>query len=664
MPCLFFYICKLKTNLLFSEALTGNTINMIQTYPDANEDIVKLESTLHLIDERLKRLTTLDRLASQLVFTDISKAQKYLSEILQILQDYDQPDFALNYNLNMALVENQLYNFNLSEIHFRLALEILGERGDVNQLAETYIDYAGTLQNLDQPDRARFYLNQAAKYLETFPDNRLKLRLICREGFFHLKFSDYSKALKAFLDCELEIENISSVADLKDYHFFTLIQSGLGTIYGLLNEPDRSVQAYLNVVELCEKKGMRSRLSWHYLNVGNGYMAMQDFENASLYFKKAIKVVDDLNQQTRAIAYANLGYCYLNKRQYNEALELFTTAYPLFKDRKEKNLANIEWWRGKIFEEQKAKKALKHYFKALEFAKKGQEYRQATGILKDIADLYSKELDYKNAYDYQVLYNQAVERFMFEERDNQIKEIEIRYAAERKEKEAEMFKLQAAGLQLKALRAQMNPHFVFNALNSVQNYITSNDNSQAAKYLAQFAHLMRQSLEYSELEVISLEKEIEFLRNYLDINMNLRFEDQLKYELFIDEDIEEDIYGVPTMIIQPYVENAIEHGIRSKRKGNIKIDFKLFDENTILCIVEDDGIGRKKARELQLKNPNFKDHKSMGTRITQERLQILLRNQNMEQNAVEIFDLVNEETGKALGTRVEILIPIMEIQMK
>jgi len=637
---------------------------MIQIFPDTNEELVKLESTLHLIDERLQRLTTLDKLVSQFVFTDISKAQKYLSEILQILRDYDQPDFDLNYNLNMALVENQLYNYNLSEIHFRLALEILGERGDVNQLTETYIDYAGTLLNLDQPDRARFYLNQATKYLDTFPDSRLQLRLMCREGFYHLKNTNYPKALKAFLDCELEFEKIANTADLKDFHFFTLIQSGIGSIYGVLNEPDRSVRAYLNVVDLCEKKGMRSRLSWHYLNVGNGFMAMQDYENASQFFKKAIKVVDDLNQQTRALAYANLGYCYLNKRQFNEALELFNTAYPLFKDKKEKNLANIEWWRGKIFEEQKAKKALKHYFKALEFAKKGHEYRQATGILKDIADLYARELDFKNAYDYQVLYNQAVERFMFDERDNQIKEMEIRHSAEKKEKEAEMFKLQAAGLQLKALRAQMNPHFVFNALNSVQNYITSNDTAQAAKYLAQFAHLMRQSLEYSELEVISLEKEIEFLRNYVEINMNLRFENQLDYEISIDEDIEEDIYGVPTMIIQPYVENAIEHGIRPKRQGSIKIGFKLRDENTILCEIVDDGIGRKKAKELQMKNPSFKDHKSMGTRITQDRLQILLQSRNMDINAVEIFDLEEEGSGKALGTKVEILIPIMEVQMK
>jgi sensor histidine kinase YesM len=284
--------------------------------------------------------------------------------------------------------------------------------------------------------------------------------------------------------------------------------------------------------------------------------------------------------------------------------------------------------------------------------------------MKSIADLYAKELEYKNAYDYQVLYNQAVERIMSDELNSQIRELEIRYSAESKEKEAEMFKLQAAGLQLKALRAQMNPHFVFNALNSVQNYITSNETTQAAKYLAEFAHLMRKSLEYSELEVISLEKEVDFLRNYLDINMNLRFENQLRYEITIDEEIEEDIYGVPTMIVQPYVENAIEHGIRSKRNGLIKIDFSLIDENTILCTVEDDGIGRQKARDLQLKNPSFKDHKSMGTRITQDRLEILLRTRNMDENAVEIHDLVDDETGRAMGTRVEIRIPVMEIPMR
>jgi two-component system, LytTR family, sensor kinase len=620
--------------------------------------------TTSIVDERMQRLFTLDKMSRQLVFTDISKAQKYLAEQQEILTDYDQPDFKLSFHLNTALIENQLYNYNLSDIHFRMALEILGERGDVNQLAETYIDYAGTLLNLEQTDRSKFYLTQAARYLETYPDERLNVRLVCREGYYYLKFSNYSKALQAFLESERKMRSLQEPLEYKDYYFYTLIQSGIGTIYASNNDPEKSVQAYLEVVRLCEKKGMRSRLSWHYLNVGNGFMSVQDYDNASFYFKSAIKVVDDVNQQARALAYANLGYCYLSKGQNKEALELLSTAYPLFKEKRDKNLANIEWWRARIFEEAKAKKALKHFLKALDFAKKAQDYKMISGILKDVAALYAKEMDFKNAYDYQLLYDQAVEKYLFEQKDSELRELQLKFEAEWKEKEVEMFKLQASGLQLKALRAQMNPHFVFNALNSVQNFITSNDGTLAAKYLAQFAHLMRQSLEYSELEIISLEKEIEFLKNYLDINEKLRFENKLRYEIFVDEEIEEDILGVPTMIIQPYVENSIEHGIRPKKNGLIKINFTLKDDNTILCIIEDNGVGREQARLLQQNNPNFKNHRSLGTKITQDRLEILLKSKNREEKVVDIIDLVDITTGKPLGTRVEVLIPVMDIQIK
>ena len=116
----------------------------------------------------------------------------------------------------------------------------------------------------------------------------------------------------------------------------------------------------------------------------------------------------------------------------------------------------------------------------------------------------------------------------------------------------------------------MNPHFMYNALNAIQNYITSNKLTDAAKYLAKFAKLMRQSLDYSDMEIISLEKEIEFLENYLLINQKLRFEDNIRYIIKVDDEIEEDIMGIPTMIIQPYIENAVWHGLRYKtEKGKL-----------------------------------------------------------------------------------------------
>ena len=155
------------------------------------EQDVPLLTDPTIVDARLQRLSALDRVAGQLVFTDISKAQKLLAEQQELLREYPQPDFQLNFHINTALVENQLYNYNLAEIHFRLALEILGERGNVRQFAETYIDYAGTLLNLEQMDRAKLYLNQADRYLKNFPDDQLKARYICREGYLQLKNSNY-----------------------------------------------------------------------------------------------------------------------------------------------------------------------------------------------------------------------------------------------------------------------------------------------------------------------------------------------------------------------------------------------------------------------------------------------------------------------------------------
>jgi sensor histidine kinase YesM len=209
----------------------------------------------------------------------------------------------------------------------------------------------------------------------------------------------------------------------------------------------------------------------------------------------------------------------------------------------------------------------------------------------------------------------------------------------------------------------MNPHFIYNALNSIQNFITSNDPSTASRYLAKFAKLMRQSLEYSDEEIISLEKELEFLEDYLFINQRLRFEDRLSYKIIVDDEIEEDILGVPTMIVQPYVENALEHGLRSRKDGIITVHFKLQDEDTICCVVEDNGIGRKQALALQENDPNRVNYRSRGTQITEKRLELLRQTKEKEVH-VRTIDLEDPETKIAKGTRVEILIPIVEVQVK
>ncbi|WP_246516202.1 tetratricopeptide repeat-containing sensor histidine kinase [Aequorivita echinoideorum] len=176
-------------------------------------------------------------------------------------------------------------------------------------------------------------------------------------------------------------------------------------------------------------------------------------------------------------------------------------------------------------------------------------------------------------------------------------------------------------LALKSLRSQMNPHFIFNALNSVNSFIAGNDERAANRYLSEFSLLMRSVLENSEEDFIPLEKEIELLQLYVKLE-HFRFKDKFEYSIEIDEKINQQKFVIPPMLLQPYVENAVWHGLRYKEeKGFLKIVFKEMDSETIKITITDDGIGREKSKEL--KTENQKKQKSKGMGNIQKRIAIL-----------------------------------------
>ncbi len=209
-----------------------------------------------------------------------------------------------------------------------------------------------------------------------------------------------------------------------------------------------------------------------------------------------------------------------------------------------------------------------------------------------------------------------------------------------------------AHIESQALRAQMNPHFIFNTLSSIQHYISNNNTDAALKYLSKFAKLMRKIMENSKQQMIAVAEEINALTLYLELEV-MRFDKKFEYQITIDTDIDQNYDRIPSMLIQPYVENAIIHGLLPKQ-GAGKISIILKKQNdTILCIIEDTGIGRE--RSMQFKKNRVHQHKSMGMSITQERLDIL--NSSLSSNInCEIIDLF--EKGEPAGTRVHLIIPL------
>ena len=626
-----------------------------------------VESNLEQERDPNRRLALIDQLASFYVFTNIERTRRLLQEEDAILSKSDSTPVSPNYHIHRALLENQAYRYDLAEQHFQEAIRLVDQVGDARIQAETYIDYTGTCINNRRMDEGSVYLEKARRLLRLYPDPILEARIVCREGFIQLHYSNYSRATELLLEADKEITaQQESHLQVKDYYFLVLINSGLGNIHERNDDPDSSVKAYRRAAQIAERFGMLSRMSWIYLNIGNGYLSMGKIAQAASFFSKVVKLDQDAHPVSKASAYANLGFCSLEKKQFARALSLLDEAEQIFdevEDTAIKNYAQIESWRGLVFAKLgEFHQAEQHFFKAIEWARLEDDYKRLSGIFQDLASSYAQQGDFKRAYDYQLMHSKYANRYTEEVNHRKRMELEYKYEAEQKQQEAEMLRLQATRLQMKALRAQMNPHFIFNALNSIQHYITSYETESASKYLAMFARLMRQSLDYSELEIISLDKEIAFLQDYLLINQKLRFNNGLRFNLQLDEELDEDIIGVPTMIVQPYVENAIEHGLRTKNEGTIILRFELFDKDTLLCIVEDNGVGRESALKNQQSDKRFKKHLSRGTSITEQRLQ-LLASSNKGSAFVQTIDL-KDPTGQPCGTRVEIKIPIMDIPLE
>lgn len=203
-----------------------------------------------------------------------------------------------------------------------------------------------------------------------------------------------------------------------------------------------------------------------------------------------------------------------------------------------------------------------------------------------------------------------------------------------------------------ALRKQMNPHFIFNALNSIQSFILQNDKLTANIYLSKFASLMRKVLENSQYQTVPLEKEIEVLRLYIELEEQ-RFDNTFSCVWKIAGELDFSDYKIPPLLMQPYIENAIWHGLLHKEGDKLLLIEITSKEDLLVCSIEDNGIGRVAAMAL---GKNKVNHESLGTKITQKRID-LLNSLNQDGIGVLYVDLKNNK-GDYCGTRVELSIPI------
>ena len=608
----------------------------------------------------LESLQTLARA----IFNDEKTARNILNEIGAQITSRSSYQVKVLYYQSAAFLANQSYEYDKAIEYLQLARQVYEKLADTMALANVWLDMSAVFTNQRKWKEAQAAIDRARRYLKNNHHPQFHAHLIAREGVLHLRLSNWGQALEYLLEAEKCLLELHHVADLKDLHIQTLVLSSLGVLYEHRNERIKSIEAYRRVLPIVEEHLLWPRLAWHYLNAGRASLALDQPYEADTFLKKSLETANPSDTEVRASVLTNLGVIALLHNEFGKAAEFFLQGSNLFSNPQKpsdyENLAKAEWWHAELCKSLNDNEGREeHLLNSFELGTKGADLFQQRRTSLALSDLYGDAELTMPALQWQKRATELTELYYKHLLETERQELDARYELERIRQEAQMARLRVAGLQSRALRAQMNPHFLFNALNAIQGFITSGRGTEAATYLARFAKFMRQTLEYSDLEEVPLDEEINFIEKYLEINKKLRFRDKLQYMVHPPTLADAGELMIPAMIIQPFVENSIEHGLRPKQSGLLTVEFKLTDdEKALICIIEDDGVGINKGKEKQLShNTEHQTHRSRGMEITRERLGLLHGNPHGQ--FVMMVDRSEIPPFDQTGTRVEVILPLL-----
>ncbi len=508
--------------------------------------------------------------------------------------------------------------------------------------------------------------------------------------------NNYAKALQYHLKAVKIYE-----AD-KDLAKCARVYNNIGVVYKSQGEDFKALNYFIKCLKIQEKMGDNT-VGITTTNVGNIYLKQKNYDKAFEYYNKAKQLfVKFPNERGLGELYNNLGLYYKETKNPAEALIQFNKAITTFTGIDDKfGLSDTYYFMGDIYYEQRNwNEALKYTTISLTLAQKLNVLEQVQLSEKRLSEIYEKLNKPGEALQHFKLYNRAKDSLSNNENVRNSVRAEMNFEFEKKEalqkKEQEkheviyneeakrhqqqivfvlLFILLVFGivfliynrLQLKktltlqkelaeyeqkALHLQMNPHFVFNCLGSISSFIVQNGTDSAIKYLSKFSKLMRLTLEYSKESLIPIDKEIESLQNYLELEQ-LRFNNKFNFSIIKSIEIEDDM-ALPPLLLQPFVENAIIHGVIPKKEmGSIAIRFEI-EKESLLCTVEDSGIGFQQSKAQ--KEHSVAAHKSMALDITQKRLEMI--ESVTHKKASVTMDEVKNSQGEVLGTKVTLHLPI------
>ena len=529
----------------------------------------------------------------------------------------DKAGLAASYN-NIAIIYKHQGNYAEAIKHHFSSLKIEEENGNKQAIGMSYNNIGIIYEEQDELEEAIKNYGMAIQIGREINDKEGMANAYNNLGIVYKKQKNYTEALaNYFLALELRKEVGYVKGILGSYN-------NIASLYFAQGNYEEALKNHRISLSMAKASNNELSTAMSYINIGLVYSKQKKFTEAEKYLKDGLNYSISINnKQIITESYSALSSLYNDTKDYKKALDNFKL-YVINKDSLLNNHNKEEIMRSAMqyeFEKQSA------------VAKVEQEKREA---------VQNEELKKKSAQVklYIVICILTIILFVA---------IVLQMRNKRK---TEKLKLENSliDLEQKALRLQMNPHFIFNALNSIQGFITENNQASAKKYLSKFARLMRLIMENSAEKTVSLQNEIEVLNDYLELT-SLRFSNAFTFTIEVDEKIDVSNAEIPPMLLQPFVENAVLHGIAAKESnGLIHISF-LQKEGIIECTIEDNGVGRQKAMEQK---PDA--HKSTGMMVTEERLKVFGEHNHVKSKlrVIDLFDTF----GNACGTKVILEIPM------
>ncbi|MEZ4796076.1 MAG: tetratricopeptide repeat protein [Flavobacteriaceae bacterium] len=566
--------------------------------------------------------------------------------------------------------------------------------GNMKGVASDYISIGVAYYEIGDYNEALNHYEKALQINKKIDNDEGISRCLINIGNIYIVKGNFPRAI------EYQHEALKINEKRKDTTLISLTLNNLGVIYNNLENHEKAIPFVQRALEIQKKSGDKKRIAETLNNLGTLYVNINNYDYAYKYLKEALHICEDINNKfIEGYTLNNIGYVFLNKKNYHNSLEYYEKARII-----NLNTGNKRALLTTYFGLARVYTSLEKYAEALSYALKSKSISQDFKLVELerhihelLVKIYKNTGDYKKALENHEQYKILSDSIFNKTNTEKIAQIEAEYkfrqqldslsinelkltktvlttSQDLEKSKRNLFlgvigflitalilggiifflrlrnektKTQNIVIEQKLLRSQMTPHFIFNSLSVLQGMILNKEDKKSVYYLSKFSKLLRLTLENSRDKMVPLSQELEAVNSYLELQ-NLEASQSYDYTILVDKNIDETLFKIPPMLIQPFIENAIEHAFED-RKDNRKIDIQLkYIIDELICTIKDNGIG------IDAQNGhNRRDKKSLATTITSERLKMLSKDFNIE-GSVRIEDRkkYNEQ-----GTIVTLVIP-------